>query len=117
MITKTRLFSILGLRISGDLAQWTLWYYCHRKRVMFIKRFPEKPPTRRQIRQRNRFRLVARLWQSMRPEQRDRWNAIAALAKLRISGYNLWLYWCIRHDKPTLETLARLTGVDPLANP
>lgn len=101
----------MGLRLSGDLAQYTMYYYCKHKRIYFIKAPPLTPATLRQVRQRNRFRLVAMLWRSMKPSHRQAWNDAATLARLRISGYNLYLYWSIRHDDASLAAISRHSGI------
>lgn len=117
MISRTSLFTYLGFRLSGDLGGFTMYTYCRKRPVFFVKSPPLTPPTSRQISQRNQFRLVGYLWRSIGPEKRALWTDLAKAAKLRILGYQLFLHWTLRNDKPTILTLVRLTGIDPFTNP
>jgi len=117
MIVKDHLFTYLGFRLSGDLGQYTMYTYCRKRPVFFIKSPPLTPPTWLQRRQRNRFIIVGYLWRGIGLDRRILWTKLAKAARLNISGYNLFLYWSLRHDVPTITTLVRVTGINPLATP
>jgi hypothetical protein len=114
MIAKTRLFTYLGFRLSGDLGQWTMYTYCRKRPTFFLKSPPLTPPTLRQVHQRNLFRLVGYLWRGLSPAQRATWEQLAQAAHLRITGYNLFLHWVLRTADATLATLIHQTGINPL---
>lgn len=115
MISSTRLFTYLGIRLSGDLGKYTMYTYCHKRPTFFLKSPPLVPPTLRQIRQRNRFRLVGYLWRTQSPAQRTIWELLAKHAHLRVTGYNLFLFYVLKNGYPYLETLIAQTGIDPFA--
>jgi len=117
MISKTRLFTYLGLRLSGDLGQWTMFVYCHARPVFFLKSPPLTGPTYRQIHQRNKFKLYGYLWRAQTAAQRDNWEQLAQRSGARLTGYNLFVVWCSKHDILAVMTLIRRSGVNPLATP
>lgn len=115
MIAKTHLFTYLGFRLSGDFANWTFYTYCRKRPTFFLKAPPTRPPTNRQKRQRNLFRLVGYLWRSLTPQQQAAWEAVAQRSHLSITGYNLFVHWTLRRANAALATLTAQTGIDPLA--
>jgi hypothetical protein len=115
MIGSTRLFTYLGFRLSGDLGKYTMYTYCRKRPVFFLKSPPLIPPTRRQIHQRNRFRLIGYLWRAQSPAQRNLWEALSQQSNARVTGYNLFLFWQLRQGTEYILTLIRHSGVDLFA--
>lgn len=110
------LLRMLGLcAIQGDLGPLTL-YTSRRNHLVFYARSPPRtPPTPRQISRRNLLRIIGTAWKLLTPEQRAAWEQITLAARLRITGYNLWTYYCLTKDLAAIQTLTRLTGIDPFA--
>jgi hypothetical protein len=106
------LLHYLGWNTQGDLGPWT-FYTSQRKGLVFFQKAPPlEPPSRKQIHQRNKFRLAGMVWRSLTTEQRTDWQTAAAGARLQITGYNLFVYWITRNDAPVVETVERLSNVD-----
>jgi hypothetical protein len=106
------LLQVCGLEIQGDVGPFTT-YTSHRGRlVIFMKAPPKEPPSRAQVSQRNLFRIAGWSWTSMPPTEREDWQRAARAARLRISGYNLWVHWVCSHDLPTLRTVERTANVN-----
>jgi len=102
----------LGLNVQGDLGPWTFYTSKRYGLVFFQKSPPLEPPSRKQIHQRNKFRLAGMIWRSLLPEQRATWLQAAFAAGLQITGYNLFTYYILRNDDAAIETVERLAGVN-----
>lgn len=107
------LWQYLGFQASGDLAGYTVYTSRRGKLVMFTKSPPLKPASGRQRILRNRLKLSSEIWQTMTPTEKQRWNAAADAAALRITGYNLFTFWALTGDEAIIDTIARQTGIDP----
>lgn len=109
---KSTLLNILGLNPTGDLGPLTGYTSKRGKAVWFLKAPPTTPATPHQNHQRNIFRLVAMAWRALPEIDRQRWLQAALRAHLRITGYNLFTYWQITKDLPTLRTIEHLAHLD-----
>lgn len=109
----------LGFNTQGDLGPWTFYTSKRKGLVFFQKAPPLEPPSRKQIHQRNKFRLAGMIWRSLSAEQRRSWNQAAQLAHLQITGYNLFTYYITKNDSAVVETVERLSKRDliPLTRP
>lgn len=114
MLIDQKLLRVMGWGHTGDLGPIT--FYTTRERVVVIydKAPPLKPATSRQIVRRNRWRNAAQNWQLLTPEQRARWHAAARRAKLRIHGYNLFVFWFTRQEPSYVRTIERQSGIQLL---
>lgn len=112
MRTTDRCLNFLGLRPYGDLGGLTCYTTRRRRTVWFVKAPPTCPPSLGQRLQRLRFTTAARAWQSLKPDQRDRWNRAAQAAGLQLHGYDLWIHWQIVHDLATIRTIEHQTNIE-----
>ena len=111
MLRNESILPFLGWRTQGDLGPWTFYTNRRNRLVWFVKAPPLEPPSEMQTRQRNRFRNVAYIWQSLRPPVRSRWQRAAKRARLAITGYNLFTHYITQLDEPTIHTVERLSGI------
>lgn len=114
---KQKLFTLLGLQPTGDLGPLTGYTSKRGKPVWFLKAPPTKPPTGWQIHQRNLFRLCARHWSRMLPQDRKAWLDAARLAHLNITGYNLFVYYHLTKDRAAIATVEQQSGIPLLTGP
>lgn len=111
MLTPTsNILSLLGWNPTGDLGPLTGYTSKRGKIVWFLKAPPTCPPSDWQIRQRNKFRLVAMAWQAMTDADRQQWHLAEIRGRLTITGYNLYVYWSLSHDDEAIRTIQRQTG-------
>jgi len=104
---------LMGLNIQGDVGPFTC-YKTRKKRVIwFVKAPPKKPPTLHQQLNHDRWRAAAELWRELTVTTKNTWRSLAIAGNLRISGYNLFLYWFVTNDRSIAQTLIRNTGIDP----
>lgn len=101
----------LGYNATGDLGPWTFYTSKRKGLVFFVKAPPLEPPTLRQSHQRNKFRIVGMLWRSLHPSLREAWTATQDRANLNITGYNLFTYYILKHDRAAIETIEHQTGL------
>jgi len=118
--TDTRLKNFapfLGFNAQGNLGPFTIYVNKHRRPVWYLTRPQLEPPSPARIHQKNALRACALAWQWLLPETKANWLLAARRAGLRISGYNLFTWFFFSHDRPTIETIERLTGIDLLDVP
>jgi len=103
------LFTLFGLHIGGDFGPFTFYKSKRRRLVFFKKAPPDKPPSEKQIAQRNRFRLVAAAWSTLTPYQRAQWTIAARRASLCMTGYDLFVHFKLKPDPHKLNHLQSIT--------
>lgn len=108
------LFDFLGWNTQGDLGGWTFYTTRRGDLVFFPQAPPLNPPTPDQIWQRNKFKLVAKVWNALLATTREAWNTAAVSANLRIHGYNLFSYYQLTKDRPAIRTVERNTHIQLL---
>lgn len=105
------LFGLLGMNVSGDLADYTS-YRSHRGEIVFFPRVPlHIPRSPLQILQRNQFRKAAIEWNALPKETRERWELACRTLSLKITGYGLWVHYQTRRDRAAIETIQRQSGL------
>lgn len=113
--TDNKILAMLGFSATGDLGPWTL-YTSERHQIVFYPRVPAlNPPSVLQLIMRSRFTLAAQTWQMLTAQQRADWEKATRKLSMKITGYNLWVYWSTTSDKATLHTIERQAGLDLIA--
>ncbi len=109
----------LGFNTQGDLGPWTFYTDKRKGLVYFVKSPPLEPPSQLQQSIRNSIRLAAYTWRSLDGEQQRTWETASKRAGLRITGYNLFVFWILRRDDAAIHTVERLSNVKliPLLKP
>ncbi len=105
------LYELLGHSMQGDLGGMTCYTARNNRVVWFVKSPPleQASPTQRQIR--NLFVANGLVWRAMPAASRQTWHAAADGARLRIHGYNLFVWWMRFRDRGTLKTIERISGI------
>ncbi len=113
------LLRFIGFNSQGDLGPWTLYTDKRKGLVFFIKSPPLEPPSQLQTSIRNSIRLAAYTWRSLSGDQRADWETVSKRANLKIHGYNLFVFWLLRHEDAAIHTLERITNIKliPLERP
>jgi hypothetical protein len=111
MLRRSSLLKFLGFNTQGDLGPWTFYTSKRKGLVFFQKSPPLEPPTLLQIHQRNKFRLAAYIWRSLTQDQQERWSDAAEKANLRITGYNLFVFWICKQDDTAIRTIERHANI------
>ncbi|HUT09458.1 MAG TPA: hypothetical protein VMY37_09935 [Thermoguttaceae bacterium] len=105
-----KMLCTLGFKVQGDLGPITCYTSKRDRVVWYIKAPPLEPPSDAQVNQRYQFIWAAEKWREIGQEEHQRWEDIAAKAHLRISGYNLFTYWCLTGDLAAITTACHHAG-------
>jgi len=109
--TTPNLFAYMGWNCQGDLGPFTSYTSKRGKTVFFVKSPPKCPPSNPQIIQRTKFKIVAQYWQAHTQTQRDAWEHCTKKLRLKITGYNLFIWYHLIGDRQTLATIERHAGL------
>jgi len=112
-VIRPESISLLGLNIQGDIGPWTCYRNIKRGTVVFLRSPPKEPASELQSMLRLKWSRIARLWKGINQLERDKWISVAKVNKLRISGYNLFLWYHCKKDRGLLKTLTRHAGIEP----
>lgn len=110
--TDSPLLTFLGFAPTGDLGGLTGYTSKRRRPVWYLKAPPKTPPTCWQLHQRNRWRVYGWAWTSLTEQQRSNWTRAAQLARLKISGINLFFWYQHTHDRAVIRTVEHQSGVN-----
>jgi len=113
-LIPTNLLPLLGINPSGDLGPYTIYRTKRTGVVWFPRSPPEMPSSYLQRHQRNNWKYSARVWAAETPTVRANWMRAGRLARLSITGYNLFIYYQTTKDVAAIQTIERLTGISLL---
>lgn len=108
---QPKLFSLMGWNATGDLGGLTFYTNNRGKLVWFLKAPPTTPPTYGQLRNQDTFIYAALTWKALTPKRRADWELASKQAGLRITGYNLFIYFFTTADQATINTIEQQTGL------
>jgi len=112
MKTLASFVRFFGFNTQGDLGPYTFYTDKRKGLVFFLRAPPLQPPSKLQTTVRNNIRLAAMSWKSLNQSHRDRWELASKKAHLKITGYNLFVFWTIKHDDACIHTIERLTNLN-----
>lgn len=101
------IFTVLGLRIQGDLGPWTCYTSKKGKPVIFLKAPPKVGPSRYQYLLRNHFRRLAIDWSNISDADKATWELASKKAGLRCHGYNLFTFFSFPGNQRSVDTIFR----------
>ena len=104
------------MHLSGDLGDLTIYQTKTGRIVAFPRSPPHKPPSPAQNTQRYRFRQSVEAWHELPAVDRLRYETACKRLSLCMSGFNLWIHFCLVHDWQTLATLRQQSTLN-LATP
>jgi hypothetical protein len=107
--------ALLGTNVQGDVGPLTCYTSTPGRTVYFLKAPPKEPPSPRQCHVLAKWIALADLWRCIAQAQREAWAAAARAARLRITGYNLFVWYQMTKDIGPIHTIERQTGVKLLA--
>ncbi len=110
-------WQLFGTWVSGDVDEITIYTDRFGRKVAFPKAPPEKPPSPRQIHQRERFRLAHVAWKALTDSEKAQLELAALRGSLVMTGQNLYISVALRNDSLALLTLQRQTQTNLPAVP
>lgn len=99
--------TLLGLRISGDVAGLTLYTDKKQRTVAFPRHPPKVPRSVLQARQRARFAFAQQTWGEQNAIVKTAYNEAADKLSLMMTGRNLWICLAFRQSESLRQTLER----------
>lgn len=103
--------SVLGIVTWGDLGPLTIYRNKRGRMVAYPKAPPTCPASPIQTLYRDKWRDAAIAWNNLAEDVRARWELATHRASLRITGYNLWVFYHTTGDEPVIRTLEQITGL------
>lgn len=103
--------SLLGLHVAGDLGPLTIYRTKRGRTVAFPKAPPTCPPSPAQLLQRYRFRRAVEHWHELTLPQRFAYDEVVRLNSLCLTGFNLWIHFCLSPDTGVFKTVQRQAGI------
>lgn len=103
-----------GILSNGDIGPYTLYTSARKRFVIFLKTWPKDPATYNQTLNRNRWRHAATRWRSLTDDTRSRWQQLSKKGTCTVTGYNLFIYYILGHDRKVIQTLQTRTGIDAM---
>ena len=103
--------SMLGLFLSGDLGDETIYTDRYGRKIHYKKSPPEKPPTEPQIQIRTRFKLAQKEYMALAQADRLDYELLVQRASLCMTGQNLFIHVAMKLTFGTLGTLQQQTGI------
>lgn len=105
-------WQIMGLQVSGDVGDETIYTDRFGKKIAFPKAPPEKPPTNLQILQRTAFKNAQARWMQLTaPEKKNLEDACRKLS-IPITGQNLYMHTIMKLDFSAYATVQRQSGIN-----
>ena len=102
---------LVGLMISGDLGPLTIYTTQKGKIVAFPKSPPHKPGSPGQLTQRKRFRDAQNSFMALMPSEQAAYDLVTRKLSICMTGANLWIHFCLRHDDGVFATVQQQTGL------
>lgn len=102
---------MLGLQVSGDLGELTIYTDRFGKKVAFPKSPPKDPPSEKQTAMRLRFRDAQKQWANLEDQVKKDFEDICRQANVPMTGQNLSMHTALMNDDSALVTLMRQTGI------
>lgn len=110
--------SMLGLYVSGDIDNTTIYTTKKGRIVAFPKSPPCKPPTYLQLQCRSRFRAAQAQWSAKSKAEKIAWENATRRLKLDLTGQNAYMSLALSPDNDSFNRLnAAVQGALTLPTP
>ncbi len=104
-------WNLIGLSVSGDFGDVTIYTDRFGKKVVFPKSPPKKPASPAQVIQRAAFRSAQSNWSSLSPQEKKNLELSTQILSLCMTGQNLWIHVLLKGSITLLSTIERQSGV------
>jgi hypothetical protein len=112
--TIKKYLPFMGFLAWGDLAGLTMYVNRRRNLVVYPKSPPDKPPSAAQTVYRNMMRNAAAEWKNWDSPLKANWDRACRRLSLKLHGFDLWVYWYFKCDRPTIATIERQSNLQLL---
>lgn len=108
---KGSVTNLLGMRLSGDIGEYSVYTDRYGRKVWYYYTPPAKPPTPAQVRCRARFAEAHRTWKALTSEQKAALEDASRKLSLTITGKNLWMSAALTNKPSQYLTVERQSGI------
>ena len=109
-------WNLIGLIVSGDIGDLTVYTDRFGKKVAFPKSPPKKPPSPAQTIQRAAFKSAQSSWRSLTDSEKESLESATKKLSIPMTGQNLWIHTLMTNDETALQTVENQSGI-PLPTP
>lgn len=99
--------NVLGFRVSGDIAGFTLYTDRKYRNIVFPRHPPQVPRSVLQARQRAKFAYAQQCWNEQPAHVQEAYERASLTLSLMMTGRNLWTSLAFRQDESLRQTLER----------
>jgi len=103
--------NVMGLIVSGDVGDYTIYTDRFGKKVAFPKSPPKEPPTDLQVAIRDRFKTAQAAYMACTPQEKANWELLVQKASLCLTGQNLYISVAMTRRYGVLDTIMSQTGI------
>lgn len=104
-------WQLMGIWVSGDVGDHTIYTDRHGRKVVFPKSPPTRPPSANQIAQRERFKDAQGKWKALSDSDKANLEAATIKSGIVMTGQNLYIAVALKNDQTALDTLSEQTGI------
>lgn len=105
-------WTLLGFNLSGDIGPYSIYTDAKRRKIVYPKSPPDKPPSTLQLHQRNRFTQAQSAWKALPDQVKRDLEEVCRRSSLVMGGCALWISASLKPDgNESIQTLARQTGI------
>lgn len=103
--------NLIGLRIQGDIGEYTTYTDRYGRKVVYYYTPPAKPPTAAQVRCRARFAYAHALWKNLTDQEKEALEDCSRALSLPMTGKNIYMSASLRQRNTQYLTLQRQSGI------
>lgn len=104
-------WNLVGIEVSGDIGDLTIYTDRFGQKVAFPKSPPKEPPSRLQIIQRASFRTAQAAWAALTPVEKSNLEEATKRVSAPLTGQNLFISAVIRDSNADLITFESQSGL------
>ena len=104
-------WQFLGMTVSGDVGDITIYTDRFQKKVAFPKSPPKEPPSPQQVIARENFRLAQASWMTLDDQEKANLESATKKVSAPLTGQNLFMSAVLLKSNADLETFERQSGV------
>ncbi len=104
-------WNYIGLEVSGDVGNLTIYTNKNGKKVAFPKSPPKEPPSERQVNQRLKFKNGQKAWTNLTDQVKSNLEEATKKVNAPLTGQNIYISSHIRKNNDDLITFERQSGI------
>ena len=104
-------WQLMGIWVSGDVGDFTIYTDRFGRKVVFPKSPPKKPASKAQISHRARFKTAQSAWNDLSDSDKARLEEATLKSGIVMTGQNLYISVAMKNDQTALDTVSRQTGI------